>query len=68
MSASAKITVTIEMHARQNWGDDCTAGQIRKQAKREMTDALRSALTHCRYRSFIRGEAKVDVIVLGEKE
>jgi CRISPR/Cas system type I-B associated protein Csh2 (Cas7 group RAMP superfamily) len=67
VSASAKITVQIEMQASANWGDDCLVGQVRAQAKREMESALRSALSHCRYRTRIIGDPKVDVIVFGEK-
>ena len=33
MSASAIVTLKIEVHIRRSWGDDCTVAQVKAQAR-----------------------------------
>ena len=42
MSATAKVTLTVEVAVSSTWGDDCPISQIHKQAAEEAMNILRN--------------------------
>lgn len=44
MPAKARVTVTLDIDASSTWGDDCTVGQIKKQALDDANMKLTKAL------------------------
>ena len=41
VSASARVTVTVEIMATSTWGEDCPLSQIRKQAAEEIVARIK---------------------------
>jgi len=44
MSATAVVTVTLKINVTDTWGDDCTVGQVKKQALDSASGILHRAL------------------------
>ena len=44
MTATAIVKVHLEIKISQGWGDDCSLGQVRKQATHEADNILRKAI------------------------
>jgi len=41
-----KVTMVVEVSLYNSWGDDCTIGQLKKQAKDDAANKLIKALEH----------------------
>lgn len=65
IQAKARVQVTVEVDA-SLWGDDCTIGQLYKQAARDGIEAVRRA---CQTSPSVRilGEPKVIGIITEEQ-
>jgi hypothetical protein len=57
MQAIAKVTMTVEVPLDQPWGDDCTIGQVLKQAKDSARQKVAKALQGTKIR--MMGDCKV---------
>lgn len=69
-TASARVTVTIEIDVRASWGDDCRVGQVHDQASREALGQLRQLIEadgHALRQMRIVGTPKV-VAILATRE
>lgn len=70
MSANAKVTVTLVISNLGTWGEECTVGQIRKQAMEEARGRLARVIRESEERNFITvlGDLSVVDIVFGENK
>jgi hypothetical protein len=65
MSAKVRVVVEVEVWLPSPWGDDCTVGQVRVQARREATQAVQNIIgTDARMR-IVRLQAPI-ITVEGE--
>lgn len=44
VSTVARVTLTIEIDVADSWGDDCTTGQVERQARESAVAAVRRGL------------------------
>lgn len=65
MGTYAKVTVTLEIPATSNWGNNCQLDQVFKQAKDDVLGRLRHDLGQRGYT--IIGEPKVAAVIAEEK-
>lgn len=70
MLATARVRLTIEIDARSNWGEDCTAKQIYDQASQEARREIDNMIlginklgTNCK----LVGKPEVDMVVMPVK-
>jgi hypothetical protein len=65
--AIAKVKVTLEIVVDSVWGEDCTIGQVHKQATDQATLLIRQSFDLYSGRISIYGKPLVEAIVLPEK-
>jgi len=64
--ARARVLVTVEIDLRDNWGADCTVGQVLDQASREARSHV-ARLFEKELSCRVIGETEVTVFILTEK-
>jgi hypothetical protein len=65
-TASARVTVTVEIDVGSSWGDDCSVGQVHDSASREALGKLRHLIEtdgHALRQMRIIGAPKVVAII-----
>lgn len=63
MIARARVQIIVDFTLPGSWGDDCTAGQITKQAREEATTCLMNGLSINGLKSSMVNNATPAVIV-----
>jgi hypothetical protein len=67
-SGCARVLLTIEVPVNSSWGDDCTVGQIYKQAADEALGYIRNLESHGRpARLTVIGEPRVTAVFVPNK-
>lgn len=60
-TATARVTLTIDIRVNGSWGEECTIGQMRDQAKAAAEGAIKRAMQN--YDAKIIGEMKVASVI-----
>ena len=69
MSATARVTVTLEITVPSSWGDDCAVRQIKEQATRSAVASIGHMIRGSQLKAKVVGKPAVDlVIVLDEQK
>jgi hypothetical protein len=67
MGARARVRLVLDIDCTGgNWGNDCTVGQIRKQAAEETLERINRYLKNMSRSVTVIGEPKVTVVMLDE--
>ena len=65
-TAKARVQVTLEVEAGSGWGEECTIGQLYKQAEESAMIAVNNAIGKSGINARVIGDAKV-IGILTEK-
>lgn len=63
MSASARVTVTLEITVPDSWGDDCTVAQIYRQAEESARASIAHALRASQVKAKVIGTPEVTTVI-----
>lgn len=68
MTAYAVVTLTVEVEVGSSWGNECTLGQVHKQAKDSAIGFINQIAAKNQRRIKIVGELKVKTVINAEGE